>query len=114
MNGKTSDWKPVMAGVPEGSLLVPLLFALFINDLPLEIQSGCLMYADDVKIFRRVENPSDGQMLQDDLCRLTSWSDKWGLSLNPAKCKSFTMTLRRAPVRTHYFIHDMDWSMSLR
>ena len=108
VNGKTSDWKPVMSGVPEGSLLAPLLFALFINDLPLEIQSGCLMYADDVKIFRRVENLSDGQMLQDDLCRLTSWSDKWGLSLNPAKCKSFTMTLRRAPVRTHYFIHDME------
>ena len=108
MNGKTSDWKPVKSGVPEGSLLSPLLFALFTNDLPLEIQSSCLMYADDVKLFRRIETADDGQLLQDDLARLTSWSAKWRLSLNPAKCKSFTMTLRRAPVRTHYYINDTE------
>ena len=55
--------KPVKSGVPEGSLLSPLLFALFINDLPLEIQSSCLMYADDVKLFRRIETADDGQLL---------------------------------------------------
>ena len=51
VDGKASDWKPVTSGVPEGSLLAPLLFSMFINDLPCEIGSGCLMYADDVKIF---------------------------------------------------------------
>ena len=66
------------------------------------------MYADDVKLFRKIISPVDGLLLQDDLNRLTSWSLKWGLTLNPSKCKSFTMTLRRAPVRTHYFINQTE------
>ena len=104
MNGKTSDWKPVTSGVPEGALLAPLIFSIFINDLPSVIQSGCLLYADDVKIFRKITCPSDQRLLQDDLNRLSEWSVKWGLTLNPTKCKAFTMTLRRAPVQTYYFI----------
>ena len=97
VNGKTSDWKNVISGVPEGSLLAPLLFSLFINDLPSIIDSGCLLYADDVKIYRKIESPADGLRLQEDLDRLSAWSVSWGLALNPQKCKSFTMTLRRAP-----------------
>ena len=105
MNGKTSKWTAVLSGVPEGSLLAPLLFSLFINDLPREVDSGCLLYADDVKIFRKIVSPSDGLLLQQDLGRLAAWSVRWGLTLNPSKCKSFTITLRRAPVRTEYFIN---------
>ena len=62
------------------------------------------MYADDVKIFRKITSPSDSQEIQRDLDRLTAWSACWGLSLNPSKCKSFTMTLRRAPVQITYNI----------
>ena len=104
VNGKTSDWNQVSSGVPEGSILAPLIFSMFINDLPRHIQSNCLMYADDVKIFRKIEAPSDGKLLQEDLDRLRTWSIRWGLKLNPQKCKSFSMTLRRAPVRTSYLI----------
>ena len=104
VNGKTSHWQPVISGVPEGSLLAPLLFSLFINDLSANISSGCLMYADDVKIFRQITSPSDSQELQRDLDCLTAWSACWGLSLNPAKCKSFTITLRRAPLQITYNI----------
>ena len=53
VNSKTSKWTTVLSGVSEGSLLAPLLFSLFINDLPREVDSGCLLYADDVKIFRK-------------------------------------------------------------
>ena len=105
VNGKTSKWTTVLSGVPEGSLLAPLLFSLFINDLPREVNSGCLLYADDVKIFRKIVSPSDGLLLQRDLDRLTAWSVRWGLTLNPRKCKSFTITLRRAPVQTEYYIN---------
>ena len=105
VNGKTSNWTAVLSGVPEGSLLAPLLFSLFINDLPREVNCGCLMYADDVKIFRKIVSPSDGLLLREDLGRLAAWSVRWGLTLNPSKCKSFTITLRRAPVQTAYFIN---------
>ena len=77
---------------------------MFINDLPKNIESGCLLYADDVKKNRKITSPADGQSLQRDLSRLSAWSVSWGLTLNPTKCKSFTMTLRRAPVQTKYFI----------
>ena len=104
VNVKTSKWTTVLSGVPEGSLLAPLLFSLFINDLPREVNRGCLLYADDVKIFRKIVSPSDGLLLQRDLDRLTAWSVRWGLTQNPRKCKSFTITLRRATVQTEYYI----------
>jgi len=105
VNGKTSpNRQPVVSGVPEGSLLAPLLFSLFINDLPATISSSCLMYADDVKIFRKITSPFDSQELQRDLDRLTAWSACWGLTLNPSKCQSFTVTLRCAPVQITYNI----------
>ena len=62
------------------------------------------MYADDVKIYRKIITPSDGRLLQDDLSRLSDWSARWGLTLNPSKCKAFTITLRRTPVQTSYCI----------
>ena len=65
------------------------------------------MYADVVKFFfRKIVSPSDGLLLREDLGRLAAWSVRWGLTLNPIKCKSFTITLRRAPVQTEYFIND--------
>ena len=104
MNGKTSKWTEVTSGVPEGSLLAPLAFALYINDLPKNISSDCLLYADDQKLFRKIKTPSDARLLQDDLDRLQEWCTTWGLTLNPSKCKAFTMTLRRNPVQTTYRI----------
>ena len=107
VNGQCSDWCPVTSGTPEGSLLSPLLFALFINDLPREISSSkCLMFADDVKIYRKVTCPADAVLLQNDLQRLAQWSKIWRLNLNPGKCKYFRMTLKSKPVQTTYFIDD--------
>ena len=85
-------------------MLSPLLFAMFINDLPLQIQSSCLMFADDVKIYRKVCCAADADLLQDDLHRLCRWSHVWKLSLNPTKCKSFRITLKKSPIETTYFI----------
>jgi len=104
LNGQTSSWTPVTSGTPEGSLLSPLLFILFINDLPSHIQSGCFMYADDVKIYREVRSTSDADLLHADLARLVDWSSTWKLQLNAAKCKSFTITLKRMPIVNHYSI----------
>ena len=94
------------SGVPEGSLLAPLAFALFINDPPDNLVSGCLLYADDLKLYRKIKEPSDSRLLQEDLCRLQEWCATWVLKLNPSKCKAFTATLRRLPVQTMYKIGD--------
>ena len=100
LNGKQSDWTPVRSGVPEGSILGPLLFSCYLADLPGRMHSECIMYADDVKLYHRIENQSDCSSLQADLDRLCGWSRTWRLKLNPAKCKSISFTLRTTP-----FVH---------
>ena len=104
LNGKTSSWIPVTSGTPEGSVLSPLLFLLFINDLPSHVHSECLMYADDVKIYREVRSTADSDLLHADLARLVNWSLTWKLKLNASKCKSFTITLKRIPIVSSYAV----------
>ena len=105
LDGKHSDWIPVQSGVPEGSILGPILFTCYVADLPNQIQTSSLSYADDVKIFHRIKNPEDARSLQADLDRLSLWSKTWLLKLNPAKCKSITFTLRTLP---HLAVYTLD------
>ena len=73
MNGKHSAWAAVLSGVPEGSILGPILFACFAADIPLSIKSGCLLFADDVKLSHRITCEQDCQQLQSDINRLAKW-----------------------------------------
>ena len=75
---------PVKSGVPQGSVLGPILFVLFINDMPSMIMNTCRLFADDAKIFCNASNSS----LQDDINSLALWSKKWQLPFNVKKCKS--------------------------
>ena len=81
-----------------------ILFACYIADLPNSIKTGCLAYADDVKIFHRIKIPSDTDALQADLDSLSKWSKTWHLKLNPVKCKTVSFTLRKAPVLRTYVL----------
>ena len=71
-----SNWKSVLSGVPQGSVLGLILFLIYINDLEVDISSQVLKFADDTKIFRKVTNVTDKQSLQDDLDKLVKWSEK--------------------------------------
>ena len=75
------------SGIPQGSVLGPILFVLYINDLPSNILSEVYMFADDTKIFNIIKSPEDQEILQDDLDTLSMWSDKWLLKCHPEKCK---------------------------
>ena len=66
VNGKFSEWAPVTSGIPQGSVLGPLLFVLYINDLPENIISDIYLFADDTKIFTQVNNIEDATKLQDE------------------------------------------------
>ena len=74
----------VTSGIPQGSILGPILFTIFINDLPDTIESTCKIFADDTKIFNK---PTSSIKIQDDLLKLQSWSEKWQLGFNVSKCK---------------------------
>ena len=75
----------VKSGVPQGSVLGPVLFVAFINDSPGAVLSICTMYADDTKVHGPVSNSEDGDKLQKDLDALVDWADPWQLRFNADK-----------------------------
>ena len=84
-----SDYKPVKSGVPQGSILGPILFVLFINDISLEISPGtktCL-FADDTKIWRPMQSELDCKILQNDINNLNKWCKTNKMLFHPEKCK---------------------------
>ena len=83
-----SSWVPVKSGIPQGSVMGPLLFVVFINDMPDMIDSMCLLFADDAKVYREIASQEDKEILQRDLDKLTEWSVTWQLPFNVDKCKS--------------------------
>jgi ribonuclease P/MRP protein subunit RPP40 len=84
---QTADWKDVDTGVPQGSVLGPVLFLIVINDLP-EVVNGLInIIADETKLFDHVVDGDRCAQLQDDLDQLCVWSDTWKLKFNTEKCK---------------------------
>ena len=85
--GCNSEWIRVKSGVPQGSVLGPLLFVIYINDIDDSVSSNLLKFADDTKVFRIVSTPNDIDKLQYDLMNLCKWSDDWMMLFNADKCK---------------------------
>ena len=88
VNGEMSKWHKVTSGIPQGSVLGPVLFVIFINDMPNTVESDVFLYADDTKLFREITSESDSRTMQADLENLFKWSEIWLLKFHPDKCKS--------------------------
>ena len=84
LNGIESSWLPIESGVPQGSVLGPLLFLVYINDLTEGISSNMRLFADDSSLFIKVRDIEETQtQLMDDLEKITSWARQWKMEFNP-------------------------------
>ena len=84
INGQHSDLAPVLAGVPHVSILGPLLFLIYINDLPDNLNSLVKLFADDTSLFSTVHDPTlSAKILNDDLSRISEWAHRWKMLFNP-------------------------------
>ena len=87
VNGAESEWRDVLSGIPQGSVLGPLLFVIYINDMPDTVPSPTYLFADDTKMYRVIRNEMETCHLQTDINTLQSWSRLWLLEFHEDKCK---------------------------
>ena len=101
-NGALSDITDVTSGVPQGSVLGPILFLLYINDKNENVQSSIRLFADDSIIYRKINSNIDHQILKTDLAELEKWSDKWQMQFNLSKCVHLPITNKTKPSSHQY------------
>ena len=99
IDGQSSNWSTISAGVPQGSVLGPLLFLIYINDVTdvtENLKSDCLLYADDTSLFDIVDDPvTSSQKLNNDLSEIKDWARKWLVTINPSKTECMTFSAKR-------------------
>ena len=103
VDGVSSKKAPVTSGVPQGSVLGPLLFLIYINDLPdvVSEDTSIRLFADDCLAYRKIQTSEDQTTLQFDLENLHQWTVKWGMRFNPSKCQ--IMHIARGKCKTKYY-----------
>ena len=108
VEGKYSNVRRVLSGVPQGSVLGPLLFVLFINDLPESVKNKVKLFADDLKL---IGNASNSSSIVDDLKQLECWEDVWLLRFNPTKCKVVHLDFNNN-TNTNYYLNGVQLNTS--
>lgn len=104
IDGHFSEWAPVTSGVPQGSVLGPLLFLLYINDISDGVNSQIGLFADDCIVHRTILGQGDENALQNDLDSLQRWSDRWLLKFNVSKCNHLRFSASKKSVKPNYKI----------
>ena len=106
LENMTSSKIPVTSGVPQGTVLGPILFLTYINDLPEYIKhSRIRLFADDSMIYRQIKSQSDCLKLQEDLEAAIRWKHDWLMSFHPDKCNIMNITSKRNPIHFYYNMH---------
>ena len=105
VDGDESSEVPVTSGVPQGSVLGPILFLVYINDLPNHVTSKVRLFADDTALYLSLNKQTDSITLQKDLDNLQVWEHLWDMEFNPSKCQVIQITRARKPLQTNYKLH---------
>ena len=92
VNGVKSDWAPVVSGVPQSTVLGPLMFSLYINDISANVESEIRLSADDYVCYREIKETKDAVKLQKDIDRLGSLARKLDMTFQPVKCNIMQLT----------------------
>ena len=106
MNGEISYLASVTSGIPQGTVLAPLLFLCYINDITKDISSNIKLYADDVLIYNIINSKEDCVKLQKDLDILNEWAVTWKMIFNPTKCEFLRVTNKKNIINFQYFIQN--------
>ena len=108
VEGKMSASKPVLSGVPQGTVLGPLFFLIYINDISINLSPGTeiRLFADDSLLYRRINSFNDTIILQEDLDRLQRWKATWKMEFHPQKCQLLCVTNKRNIIQQNYKIHN--------
>ncbi|KAL8563420.1 hypothetical protein ACOMHN_054782 [Nucella lapillus] len=108
LEGEHSSPSPVLSGVPQGTVLGPLLFLTYINDLPDVVKdSNTRLFADDALLYRNVCSAKEKSLLQADLDRLAEWENTWQMSFNAGKCNTLHVSPGRdLSFRSAYTLHE--------
>ena len=112
VEGVASDTAPVTSGVPQGTVLGPLLFLIYINDLPSRVNSTARLFADDCLLYRHIKTNDDTTSLQDDLNNLQYWERDWQMHFNPDECEVIRITTKRKIIPSSYFIHGEELNIT--
>ena len=104
VEGKQSENLPVTSGIPQGSILGPLLFIQYVNDISDGCSSTVSLFADDVKIFRKIKSNYDSDVLQNDLKLLEIWAKRWKMYFNVEKCKVMSISKEHCYMKFEYYV----------
>ena len=111
LEGKSSSSAPVLSGVPQGSVLGPVLFLIYINDLPEYVSNSTVrLFADDTLLYLTIHNSSDCIKLQEDLNNLERWESDWRMSFHPEKCEVIYIATKKKTYHTQVYT---PWPYSL-
>ena len=104
VNGSSSEPIPVSSGVPQGSVLGPLLFVIYINVLPMNVKVR--LFADGNALYLTISISSQSEILHKDLDNLERWSHKWDMEFNSSKCQVIHITMSKNPIPRQYTLHN--------
>ena len=104
LDGEASENKPVRSGVPQGTVLGPLCFLIYINDMgeTISSKSTLRLFADDSLLYRSIKGSEDSLQLQHDLTELTKWAERWQMTFHPAKCYTLRVSRKKNPTIKEY------------